>query len=115
MPPGGDAGRIISLGFFGGRAQADQRAAAVNRLGFAAEVAEHRLPEAVYWIDMAPRPGMTVPAADLFAGGVGSRIAEQPCLARPLPTTTAAVQPEAPASATRVAAAPKRGGAAVLR
>jgi len=56
-----------------------------------------------------------VPAADLFAGGVGSRIAEQPCLARPLPTTTAAVQPEAPASATRVAAAPKRGGAAVLR
>jgi hypothetical protein len=115
MPPGGDAGRIISLGFFGDRAQADQRAAAVNRLGFAAEVAEHRLPEAVYWIDMVPRPGMTVPAADLFAGGVGSRIAEQPCLARPLPTTTAAVQPEAPASATRVAAAPKRGGAAVLR
>lgn len=109
MPPGGDAGRIISLGFFGDRAQADQRAAAVNRLGFAAEVAEHKLPEAVYWIDMAPRPGMTVPVADLFAGGVGSRIAPQPCLARPLsPTTTAAVQPAAPASATRVAAAPKR-------
>lgn len=115
MPPGGDAGRIISLGFFGDRAQADQRAAAVNRLGFAAEVAEHRLPEAVYWIDLAPRPGMVVPVADLFAGGVGSRIAAQPCLARPLPTTTAEAQPEAPASATRVAAAPKRAAAGVLR
>lgn len=115
MPPGGDAGRIISLGFFGDRAQANQRAAAVSRLGFSAEVAVHKLPEAVYWIDLAQRPGMTVPVADLFAGGVGSRITGQPCRAPGL-QTTAAAQPAAPvsplppptASATRVAAAPKR-------
>lgn len=116
MPPGGDAGRIISLGFFGDRAQADQRATAVKGLGFAAEVAAHKLPEAVYWIDMAPRPGMAVPVADLFAGGVGSRIAAQPCLERPLPaTTTAAAQPTAPATAARLAAAPKRAPGATLR
>lgn len=113
MPPGGDAGRIISLGFFGDRAEADQRAAAVKELGFAAEVAQHRLPEAVYWIDMAPRPGITVPVADLFAGGVGSRIAAQPCLARPLPATITAAQPEAATPATRVAAASKRAAGTV--
>jgi SPOR domain len=106
MPPGGEAGRRVSLGLFSDRAHADQRATAAKRLGFKAEVAEHKLPQVVYWIDLAPRPGMTtVPIADLFAEGVGSRIAVQSCPAPPPPSTTAAARPQAPAPTAQPPAA----------
>lgn len=110
MPPTADAGRRISLGLFSDRAHADQRAASLKRMGFKAEVAEHRLPQVVYWIDLAPRPGMTtVPLADLFAEGVGSRIAVEPCPPPPTPSATAAVQPAgaAPAAQPPAATGPK--------
>jgi len=110
MPPGGDAGRRISLGLFSDRAHADQRAASLKRLGFKAEVAEHKLPQVVYWIDLTPRPGMTtVPLADLFAEGVGSRIAVQPCPPPPPPSATAAAQPAgaAPVAQPPAATEPK--------
>jgi hypothetical protein len=91
MPPGAEPGRRLSLGLFSDRAHAEQRAASVKRMGFKAEVAEHKLPQTVYWIDLAPRPGMTtVPIADLFAEGVGSRIAVQACPPAPVPQATAA-------------------------
>jgi hypothetical protein len=94
MPPGGDAGRRVSLGLFSDRAHADQRTASLKRMGFKAEVAEHKLPQTVYWIDLTPRPGMTtVPLGELFAEGVGSRIAVQPCPPPASPSTTAAAQP----------------------
>ena len=100
MPPGAEPGRRVSLGLFSDRAHADQRAAAVRRMGFKAEVAEHKLPQVVYWIDLTPRPGMTtVPLADLFAEGVGARIAVQPCPPPSPPSATAATQPaNAPAA-----------------
>lgn len=108
MPPGADPGRRVSLGLFSDRAHADQRVAAVKKAGFKAEVAEHKLPQVVYWIDLAPRPGMTtVPIADLFAEGVGSRIAVQPCPVPPPPSTTAAAQPPASAGPPPAAPAPK--------
>ncbi|HYB65247.1 MAG TPA: SPOR domain-containing protein [Steroidobacteraceae bacterium] len=110
MPPGGDAGRRISLGLFSDRAHADQRATSLKRLGFKAEVAEHKLPQVVYWIDLTPRPGMTtVPLADLFAEGVGSRIAVQPCPPPPPPSATAAAQPAgaAPVAQPPAATEPK--------
>lgn len=108
MPPGGEPGRRVSLGLFSDRAHADQRVAAVKKLGFKAEVAEHKLPQVMYWIDLVPRPGMTtVPIADLFAEGVGSRIAVQPCPAPPPRSTTAAAQPPAPAAPPPAAPAPK--------
>ena len=100
MPPGGDAGRRVSLGLFSDRAHAEQRAAAVKRSGFKAEVAEHKLPQTIYWIALAPRPGMTtVPLQDLFAEGVGSRIAVQPCPPPPAqpsaaPIVTASAAPK---------------------
>lgn len=121
MPPGGDAGRVISLGFFPDRAHAVERAAAVSRLGFQAEVAEHKLPDAVYWIDLGPRPEMAVPVADLFAGGVGTRLTAQPCLAPLAPSIIAAAQPATPATprpaakATRVAAGRKPAPTETLR
>ena len=62
MPPGPEPGRRLSLGLFSDRAHAEQRAASVKKIGFKAEVAEHKLPQTVYWIDLAPRPGMTTPA-----------------------------------------------------
>jgi SPOR domain len=77
---GGDAGRRVSLGLFGERARADERVRAARLKGFKAEVAERRLPGTLYWLDLVPPPGVTtVPITDLFAEGVGSRIAVQPC------------------------------------
>jgi hypothetical protein len=91
MPATAEAGRRVSLGLFSDRAHAEQRAASVKRMGFKAEVSEHKLPQVVYWIDLAPRPGMsTVPLQDLFAEGVGSRIAVQPCPVAPPRSATAA-------------------------
>jgi len=110
VPPSGEAGRRVSLGLFSDRAHADQRAAAVKRMGYKAEVAEHKLPQVVYWIDLVPRPGMTtVPIADLFAESVGSRIAVQPCPPPSPPSTTAAAQPAnaPPAAQPPAATAPK--------
>jgi hypothetical protein len=100
MPPGAEAGRRVSLGLFSDRSQAEQRAAAVKRMGFKAEVAERKLPQVLYWIDLSLRPGMTtVPITDLFAEGVDSRIAVQPCPARLPPSATAAAQPASAAPA----------------
>lgn len=110
MPPGTDAGRRVSLGLFSDRPRAEQRAAAVKRMGFKAEVAERRLPQVLYWIDLTLRPGMTtVPITDLFAEGVDSRIALQPCPARPPPPATAAAEPAnaAPALQPPAGTAPK--------
>lgn len=109
MPATADTGRRVSLGLFSDRAHAEQRAAAVKRIGFKAEVAEHKLPQTVYWIDLAPRPGMTtVPIRDLFAEGVGSRIAVQPC---PLAAPPAAAPSIVTASAaTAPAGAPAASG-----
>lgn len=111
MPPGTDASRRVSLGLFSDRPQAEQRAAAVSRMGYRAEVAERKLPQVLYWIDLTLRPGMTtVPVADLFAEGVDSRLAVQPCSARPPPSATAAAQPAnaaPPAPPPPAATAPK--------
>lgn len=77
---GEEAGRRVSLGHFGERAPADERARAARVKGFKAEVAERRLSGTLYWLDLVPPAGMsTVPIAALFAEGVGSRIAVQSC------------------------------------
>ena len=77
---GEEAGRRVSLGHFGERAPADERARAARVKGYKAEVAERRLSGRLYWLDLVPPAGTsTVPISDLFAEGVGSRIAVQPC------------------------------------
>ncbi len=112
MPASPEAGRRVSLGLFSDRAHAEQRAAAVKRMGFKAEVAEHKLPQTVYWIDLTPRAGMTtVPIHDLFAEGVGSRIAVQPCpapaAAPPAASIVTASAAPAPAAAAGSPPPPK--------
>jgi hypothetical protein len=80
MPETADAGRRLSLGLYTERSRAERRAQAVQRAGLKAEVAERKLPSTLYWVDLSPPAGMnTIPLEDLFAEGVKSRIAVQPC------------------------------------
>jgi hypothetical protein len=112
IPDGPDAKRL-SLGLYSERKRAERRAQAVREMGFKAEVAERKLPGSLYWVDLAPLPGMsTIPLQDLFAEGLGSRIAVQPCPAAQSQATTAAPAPppghEAASSApTQIAGAPR--------
>ncbi|MGB9332068.1 MAG: SPOR domain-containing protein, partial [Steroidobacteraceae bacterium] len=99
MPATATEGRRVSLGLFSERARAERRAETVKALGIKAEVAERKLPGTLYWVDLAPLPGMnTIPLQDLFAQGVSSKIAVQPC-----PAATVAATP-APAAAPPAAA-----------
>jgi hypothetical protein len=104
MPATADSGKRLSLGLFSERSRADRRAQSIRALGLNAEVAERKLPGTVYWVDLAPLPGMaTVPIQDLFAEGVGSRIAVQTCpaavhLPNPQATTAAGLPPNTPAA-----------------
>ncbi len=108
MPATADAGKRISLGLFSERTRADKRAQTIRGLGLNAEVAERKLPGTLYWVDLAPLPGMgTVPIQDLFAEGVSSRIAVQSCPpAVHLPNAAAAPAPN-PRTPTPAVADPK--------
>lgn len=97
LPATGDGPRRISLGLFSERARAEKRAQLARTMGFKAEVAERKLPTAVYWVDVAPQAGQsTIPIQDLFAEGMSSRIAVQPC---PAAVKTVIAAGAAPATA----------------
>jgi SPOR domain len=102
MPETSDAGRRLSLGLYSERARAERRAQAVQQTGLKAEVAERKIPGTIYWVDLSPLPGMsTIPLQDLFAEGVRSRIAVQPCpaaMAKPAPATGTATTSSRPAA-----------------
>lgn len=88
MPETSETERRVSLGLFSERGRAERRAEAAHAAGLDAQVVERRVPNAIYWIDLAPLPGTnSVPIEDLFADGVSSRIAVQPC---PVPLPAAA-------------------------
>ncbi len=108
MPATATDGRRVSLGLFSERARAERRAETVRTMGIKAEVAERKLPGTLYWVDLAPLPGMTtVPLQDLFAEGVSSKIAVQPCPPAAAAAAPAALAPAAaPAPATPAATAP---------
>jgi hypothetical protein len=100
MPETTDAGRRLSLGLYSERGRADRRAQTVRQAGLNAEVAERKLPGSIYWVDLVPPAGMTtIPLQDLFAEGVRSRIAVQPC-------PSGASGTPAPATGTATAAPP---------
>ena len=80
MPATTDTPKRLSLGLFSERTRADRRAQSIRALGLNAEVSERKLPGTIYWVDLAPLPGMgTVPIQDLFAEGISSKIAVQTC------------------------------------
>lgn len=116
MPETPEAGRRLSLGLYSDRTRAERRAEAVLKSGLKAEVAERKIPGSVYWVDLTPPPGIqSVPLQDLFAEGVDSRIAVQPC---PAPSQSASTPPGAapPAAArTPVAAAARAAATSRLR
>lgn len=102
MPETSDAGRRLSLGVYSERARAERRAQAVGQTGLEAQIADRKLPVSLYWVDLTPPLGIsTVPLQDLFAQGVSSRIAVEPC---PPPAATAPRAP-APVPATGTASA----------
>jgi hypothetical protein len=96
-PETADTGRRLSLGFYSERSRAERRAQAVRRAGLGVQIAGSKLPDTLYWVDLTPPPGMnTVLLQSLFADGVSSRIAVQPCLpANAAALTTAATGPAA--------------------
>jgi hypothetical protein len=89
MPDNSDAGRRLSLGLYSERPRAEKRAEAVRQAGLTVGIAERKLPRTLYWVDMTPPQGVdAVSPQDLFADGVNSRIAAQPC-----PNTAAGTSP----------------------
>jgi hypothetical protein len=110
MPANADAGRRISLGLFTERGRAERRAEFVRSMGLKAEVAERKLPGTLYWVDLAPPPGMmTVPLQDLFAQGVSSKVSVQPCppTANPVAAQNTPNAPSASGPASAPATGPK--------
>lgn len=80
MPETSDTERRVSLGLYSEQGRAERRAEAAHAAGLEAQVVERKVPNAIYWIDLAPLPGTnSVPIDDLFADGVSSKIAVQPC------------------------------------
>lgn len=117
MPDNAEAGRRLSLGLYSERTRAERRAQAVRQAGLKAEVGERKIPGTLYWVDLAPLAGMsTIPLQDLFAEGVSSRIAVQPCpaaAAKPAPATgTATTTPARPAHESATASNPTTAAAA---
>jgi hypothetical protein len=116
MPATADTPKRLSLGLFSERTRADRRAQSIRSLGLNAEVAERKLPGTVYWVDLAPLPGMaTIPIQDLFAEGVSSRISVQTCPAAVHIQNVSAASPAAnapPAAASAPAVAVPPAGAA---
>lgn len=107
LPPSPESGRRVSLGLFSDKARAEAQVAAVKKLGFRAEVAERKLPGTVYWIDLAPLPGMTtVPLDGLFAEGVDSRIAVEPCPAGVAPGAAPSASPTEPLKQAQAPSSP---------
>lgn len=109
MPATADSGRRVSLGLFSERVRAERRAESVRSMGLKAEVTERKIPGTLYWVDLAPQPGVnSVPLQDLFAEGVSSKVTVQPC-----PTTAgtpAGTESHgAAAPATNTASAPAAG------
>jgi hypothetical protein len=96
-------GRRLSLGLYADRTRADKRAQVVSQTGLKAQVGERKLPTTQYWLDMAPLPGTnSVPIQDLFAEGVNSKIAVQPCPASVAPGPGEATASAVPASARSI-------------
>jgi hypothetical protein len=90
-PAAGDAPLRVAVGTFSESARAQQRLSAARLKGFKAEVAQAKRPSTLYWIELVPPAGVSsVPLQDLFAEGIGSRIAVRPCPTTGQPKTMSA-------------------------
>jgi hypothetical protein len=114
MPASAEAGRRVSLGLFTERARAERRADSLRAMGLKPEITERKIPGTLYWVDLAPQPGMTsVPLQDLFAEGVSSKVSVQPCPQTNAVTAAGGAAPGAPvtnSAAAAPAAAPPAAG-----
>lgn len=73
----------INIGFFMAAAPANQRQLAIRKLGLKADIAEHRLPDMLYWIDVAVKTADGIlPAQDVYKDiykGASLKIGARPC------------------------------------
>jgi hypothetical protein len=79
--PDSDAGRRVSVGLFTEKDRAEKRAAAVKRLGYAAEIVERKQPGTVYWVDLEMSANdRTVPTEGLLSDeDAGARLEIRVC------------------------------------
>jgi cell division septation protein DedD len=79
--PDSDEGRRVSVGLFTEKDRAEKRAAAVKRLGYAAEIVERKQPAPVYWVDLALSANdRTVPTEGLLSDDdAGARLEIRVC------------------------------------
>ena len=97
MPGAGDA-RQVSVGLFSDRERADHRAQSVEKLGLQPEVAERKVPGAVFWVDVDVPAGAAAPVPQdvasqgATAGAASAGVQVVPCPTSG-PSTTPAAQP----------------------
>ena len=105
MPDTSDTQRM-SVGLFSDHERAERRAKAIQKLGFKAEVGDHKQPGTVYWVDLALKPGdQAVPVEDLLSADSGnSHLSVEACPVGPGGQPAPAGSPEA--SPVPVPAAP---------
>jgi cell division septation protein DedD len=112
MPDTSDTHRM-SVGLFSERDRAERRAKAIQKLGFKAEVDDHRQSGTVYWVDLVMKPSdQAVPVEDLLSADSGnSHLSVEAC--PPGAGVQHAASPQAapaqpvPAAPTTVAGTPK--------
>ena len=99
MPGAGDA-RQVSVGLFSDRERADHRAQSVEKLGLQPEVAERKVPGAVFWVDVDVPAGAAAPVPQDVASqgatagvGAGASVQVVSCPNSAQPATTPAAQP----------------------
>ena len=99
MPGAGDA-RQVSVGLFSDRERADHRAQSVEKLGLQPEVAERKVPGAVFWVDVDVPAGAAAPVPQDVASqegggaaGAGAGVQVVTCPTSEQPATTPAAQP----------------------
>lgn len=106
MPDTSDTHRM-SVGLFSERDRAERRAKAIQKLGFKAEVDDHRQPGTVYWVDLAMKPSdQAVPVEDLLSAESGNSHLSVEACPPPSPAVQPAGIPEASPGQPAPAAAP---------
>lgn len=112
-----DTGQV-SVGLFSEQDAATQRAAAVGKAGYKAEVGPRNHAVTRYWLDVDAPQGSTLPAVDALPGGAreGAAPSWQPCAAAASatpPATATAPASTAPAAPAPAAPAPAASGTTV--
>lgn len=109
-----DTGQV-SVGLFSEQDAATQRAAAVGKAGYKAEVGPRNHAVTRYWLDVDAPPAVPLPAVDALLGGgrEGAAPSWQPCASAGAVPAASAPATTAPAAPAPAAPAPAASGTTV--